>query len=143
MWRNDYLNPIKLSKDRILLENEDLVYEYFRLISRKDVRHLLDLFTEDAVIDEPFSKSEDGGLKVNYFIMTVLRIYDMVQIEEVFISSLNQISVICTSRQRTIRFLFTFGYDGKDKSHSNRRIKFLRIQFIQKKIQAIESQVYF
>lgn len=56
----------KPSRDRIRLDNEDLVYEYFRLTLRKDIHHLLDLFTEDAIIHEPFSKHEDSGLKVNY-----------------------------------------------------------------------------
>lgn len=58
MWKNDYLSSsvIKSSKDRIFLEEEDLVYEYFRLTSRKDIHRFLNLFTEDAVIHDPFSK---------------------------------------------------------------------------------------
>ena len=77
MWKNDCLQFIKSSKDRILLDNEDLVYEYFRLILRKDIRHLLDLFTEDAIIHEPFSKPEDSGLTLNTLIMTTMRMYDL------------------------------------------------------------------
>jgi len=59
MWKNDYLCPMKLSKERILLDTEDLVYEYFRLILRKDTRRLLDLFVEDAEIHQPFFKQEE------------------------------------------------------------------------------------
>jgi ketosteroid isomerase-like protein len=40
------------------LTDEDLVREYFRLIKAKDMYGLPDLFTEDAVIYEPFSKLE-------------------------------------------------------------------------------------
>jgi ketosteroid isomerase-like protein len=40
--------------------DEEIVHEYFRLIKTKDMYGLLDLFTDDAVIYEPFSKSEDG-----------------------------------------------------------------------------------
>src|SRR5215472_18905731 len=40
--------------------DEDIVYEYFRLIKTKDIYRLLDLFVDDAIIHEPFSKSEDG-----------------------------------------------------------------------------------
>jgi len=42
------------------LTDEDIVHEYFRLIKAQDMYGLLDLFTDDAVIYEPFSKSEDG-----------------------------------------------------------------------------------
>jgi hypothetical protein len=40
--------------------DEDIVHEYFRLIRTKDIHRLLDLFMDDAIIHEPFSKSEDG-----------------------------------------------------------------------------------
>src|SRR5215468_3145507 len=40
--------------------DEDIIYEYFRLIRTKDIYRLLDLFVDDAIIHEPFSKSEDG-----------------------------------------------------------------------------------
>ena len=42
------------------LTDEDIVHEYFRLIKAKDMYRLLDLFTYDAVIYEPFSRLEDG-----------------------------------------------------------------------------------
>src|SRR5215831_6101305 len=45
---------------KVTLQSErDIVFEYFRRIRDKDVPGLLDLFTDDAVIYEPFSKSED------------------------------------------------------------------------------------
>jgi ketosteroid isomerase-like protein len=43
------------------LTDEDIVHKYFRLIKTKDMYGLLDLFTDDAIIYEPFSKSEDGN----------------------------------------------------------------------------------
>src|ERR1700739_2791804 len=42
-------------------DDGDIVYEYFRLIGTKDIYRLLDLFMDDAIIHEPFSKSEDGN----------------------------------------------------------------------------------
>ena len=36
--------------------DEDMVHEYFRLIRTKDIYRLLDLFMDDAIIHEPFSK---------------------------------------------------------------------------------------
>jgi ketosteroid isomerase-like protein len=38
------------------LTDEDIVHEYFRLIKTKDMYRLLDLFADDAVIDELFSR---------------------------------------------------------------------------------------
>ena len=60
------------------MDNEDLVYDYFRLTLRKDIRHVLDLFTENAIVHELFSKPapsapEDSGLKVDTIVMTTAR----------------------------------------------------------------------
>ncbi|HEY7572152.1 MAG TPA: hypothetical protein VH796_12370 [Nitrososphaeraceae archaeon] len=46
-------------KKTTLKSENDIVFEYFRRIRDKDVSGLLDLFTDDAVIYEPFSKAED------------------------------------------------------------------------------------
>ena len=40
--------------------NESIVYEYFRLIKNKDINGVLDLFADDAIIYEPFSKVDEG-----------------------------------------------------------------------------------
>jgi hypothetical protein len=118
MWKNDYLHTIKSSKDRELLDNEDLAYEYFRLIMRKDIRQLLHLFTEDAAIDEPFSKPDGRGLMVNTLIMTAMRIYDLLhasvyeksRIEEQCVECYyNKNQVMCTFRRGQeiiIRFIY-------------------------------------
>jgi hypothetical protein len=45
-----------------LLVNTSIVYKYFKLIKDKNINRLLNLFTDDAIIHEPFSKI-DGGLK--------------------------------------------------------------------------------
>lgn len=39
-----------------------MVYDYFRLIYRKDPEGLMRLFAEDSIVYEPFSK-EKGGLR--------------------------------------------------------------------------------
>lgn len=78
IWKNDFLHTIKPSNDRKLLDNEDMAYdEFFRLILRKDIRHLLHLFTKDAAIDEPFSKLEDRGLMVNSLIITTMKNFEL------------------------------------------------------------------
>jgi hypothetical protein len=140
--KNDCLHVIKPNRDRIRLDNEDIVYDYFRLALRKDKRHLLDLFTEDAIIHEPFSKPEDSGLKENTIIMVTMRLYDLLHCPYCYENRIEWIDcyhkknhVTCTFRSRQkiiLRSIFKFGYDSKDKFHSNiRRINFLHIQLIQ------------
>lgn len=41
-------------------EQQQQVNHSFRLINRKDVKGLLDLFADDAVVFEPFSDARDG-----------------------------------------------------------------------------------
>ncbi|MFY9795768.1 MAG: hypothetical protein WA323_12245 [Candidatus Nitrosopolaris sp.] len=44
--------------------NEEIVYEYFRLIKNKDMDRLLDAFVDDAIVYESFSKTgESLGLQ--------------------------------------------------------------------------------
>ena len=50
-------------KKVILQSDKDIVFEYFRRIKAKDVPGLLDLFTDDAVVYEPFSKAVDDIYK--------------------------------------------------------------------------------
>jgi hypothetical protein len=129
------------------LDNEDLVYDYFRLTLRKDIRHVLDLFTENAIVHEPFSKqapsaSEDSGLKVDTIVITTARLYDLLHFHFYYEKARIEIDcyhnknhVTCTFRsgeEIIIRSIFKFGYNSKGKSHSNnRRINFLEIQLIQ------------
>lgn len=42
-------------------DDKSLVFDYFRLIKEKDIDGLLDLFTDDAVLYEPFSKLSTVG----------------------------------------------------------------------------------
>ena len=126
--------------DRILLTYEDLVYEYFRLTLRRDIRHLLDLFTEDAAIHEPFSKPEERMLKVSTLIMTTIIMFDLLHnpVEKSRIERIdchyNKNRVTCTlpaGQEIIIRFIFKFGYDSKDRLHlNNKRINFMQIQVL-------------
>ncbi len=47
---------------RFATVNESIVYEYFRQIKNKDINGMLNLFSDDAIIYEPFSNIE-GGLQ--------------------------------------------------------------------------------
>lgn len=59
------------------VSNEQMVYDYFRLIDKKDLKGLLRLFAEDAIVFEPFSK-EEGGLRSKESIQDFLHITIMV-----------------------------------------------------------------
>lgn len=51
---------MKNKKRRLPNNDKYIVFEYFRLIKNKDIKHLLDLFAYDAIIYEPFSKLTEG-----------------------------------------------------------------------------------
>ena len=44
----------------VVLSNREMVKKYFKLISEKDIRGLLQLFDQDAVVYEPFSNIKSG-----------------------------------------------------------------------------------
>jgi hypothetical protein len=55
---------------------EDIVSDYFNLIKIKDIERLMNLFSPDAIIYEPFSKVT-GGLKGRHAIESFLKIVIM------------------------------------------------------------------
>jgi hypothetical protein len=149
MSKNDYLSSssiIKSRKDRILLEEEDLVYEYFRLMARKDIHHFLNLFTKDAIIHDPFSKRGYRAANASHIIITMMmRMYDLMYYHPSYQKLPNKWYIDCyhnencsiTCEFRTVHkikilFTFKFGYDHEDKySPNNMRIKFLHILLMQ------------
>jgi hypothetical protein len=48
---------------KLLHNDEDIVFEYFRLINNKDIERLMDLFAPGATIYEPFKNNEKGIIK--------------------------------------------------------------------------------
>ena len=64
---------IRNTRKKLLRNNEDLVFEYFRLIKNKDIARLMDLFDPDAVVYEPFSKLT-GGLRGKQAIESFLKV---------------------------------------------------------------------
>lgn len=55
---------------------EDIVFDYFNVIKIKDIERLMNLFSPDAIIYEPFSKVT-GGLKGSHAIESFLKIVIM------------------------------------------------------------------
>jgi ketosteroid isomerase-like protein len=129
------------------LTDENIVHEYFRLIKTKDMYRLLDLFAADAVIDEPFSKSEfgKGGLQGKSAIEPFLNVAMMVNTglrEEIEIekskrrsnNGVNQVTAYVTFERGgklKARFKFELTSEENYNSQKQKKIQSLRIQFVE------------
>ena len=129
------------------LTDEDTLHEYFRLIKTKDMYGLLDLFADDALIDEPFSKSEagKGGLHGKSAIEPFLNVAIMVNAglrEEIEIekskprsdNGINQVTAYVTfERGGKVKARFTFELTSEENynSQKQKKIQSLRIQFVE------------
>ena len=56
--------------------DEDIVFEYFELVKNNDIERLMNLFSPDAIVYEPFSKLS-GGVSGKQAIESFLRIMIM------------------------------------------------------------------
>jgi hypothetical protein len=127
--------------------DEDIVHEYFRLIRTKDIYRLLDLFMDDAIIHEPFSKSEDGkgtlqGKNAIESFLTVAMMASEGLREEVEIEkpklrrddNINQVIAYVTfERGGKLQGKFTFELSPEENCNSlqkQKKIKSLDIQFV-------------
>jgi hypothetical protein len=127
--------------------DEDIVYEYFRLIRTKDIYRLLDLFVDDAIIHEPFSKSEDGKGRlqgknaIEYFLRVAMMasagLREEVEIEKPKLSRDNDMSKITAyvtfERGGKLQGKFTFELSSEENRNSlqkQKKIKSLDIQFV-------------
>ncbi|MEO9320610.1 MAG: nuclear transport factor 2 family protein [Nitrososphaera sp.] len=120
-----------LPKSIITISNEQMVQKYFRLISQKDVRGLLDLFSEDAVLYEPFSNVPDG-LHGKTAIENFLRIAVManagmkrtIKLTENTDDSITAVVTFERGDEITGRFAFHFVTDETGKNIRELRIRF-------------------
>jgi ketosteroid isomerase-like protein len=129
------------------LTDEDIVHEYFRLINTKDMYRLLDLFADDAVIYEPFSKSEagKGGLRgksaIEPFLNVAMTVSDglreEIEIEKSKLRSDNGIKSVIAyvtfERGGKVKARFTFELSSEENYNSQKqgKIQSLRIQFVE------------
>jgi hypothetical protein len=127
------------------LTDEDTLHEYFRLIKTKDMYGLLDLFTDDAVIYEPFSKSEDGkGLQgksaIEPFLDVTMMVSDglreKIEIEKSRLrrdNGINKVTAYVTfERGGKVKAKFTFELRSEENynSQKQKKIQSLNIRFI-------------
>lgn len=130
-----------ISKERRILTEEDLVSQYFKLVTNKDVDNLLNMFAHDAVVYEPFSKSEEGlrgRSAIEPFLKVVMmandRLVHNIVIEKKQRSGNNVqvVALVTFEKGDKVKGRFTFEFDpdyGDSLDHEG-RIKTLHIQFI-------------
>lgn len=147
--KDNNMNNIRRNpKDRSATTNEEIVYEYFRRIKKKDINGVLELFANDAIIHEPFSNIE-GGLKgksaIKPFFDVVLMANDGLQYKIEFVKTRddsknknkednNQVTTLVTfERGETVQGRYTFGLRSEQEQYFCRgklKIQTLHIEFI-------------
>lgn len=126
------------------LDDEEIVQEYFRGIKSKDINRLLDLFTDDATIHEPFSKLEPGttALKgkstIESFLKVAMMASDGLKYEIEFEkpeprqgSHITEVtSYVTFERGGKARARFTFELSSEQNHDAQKKIQSLHIDFI-------------
>jgi hypothetical protein len=69
-------NIVRKDREMLYDNDEDIVFEYFELVKNNDIERLMNLFSPDAVVYEPFSKLS-GGISGKQAIESFLRIMIM------------------------------------------------------------------
>lgn len=124
----------EISKGRIMT-NEDIIFEYFKLMSKRDIDGLLNLFADDATIYEPFSSAEGlhGKSEIEPFLRVAAMANEALQHDIVIKKKQNngnKITALVTfERGDKVQGRFTFEFD-KDSKSKEAKIKTLRIHFI-------------
>lgn len=122
-----------------MLPQINTIYSYFRAIKEKDIDKLVDMFEDDAVIQEPFSKEAQLQDKRNFrSFFEIVRMANEELEHDLFFEDAtddNGRSVLCTfQRGETVcaRFSFRFGPNSRmnAKGIIERRIAKLQIQFL-------------
>jgi Nuclear transport factor 2 (NTF2) domain len=142
------MDNIKLRNKKTLI-NKDIVFEYFRLIKNKDIEQLTDLFADDAIIYEPFSKLTEGlqgKSAIESFLRVSIMANDTLQ-HHIIIEKENQkndmekscnskiiTALVTFERGDTMKARFTFELGSNGNNHvfdsKRKKIKALQIQFV-------------
>ena len=120
---------------------EIVVQQYFMRIKSGDLQGLLELFSNDSIIYEPFSRSKRlfGKSEIEPFLKSVIMANEGLQYElEIVRQNNNQkkrqnnilVALVIFRKDNEIRSRFTFGFDNSDGTKLIRKIKSLLIEFI-------------
>ena len=118
-------------------DNEIIVKEYFRRIKSRDVEGILELFSDDAVIHEPFSRARRlfGKTEIKPFLKSVIMANEGLQYEINIERQKNNhtnnfVALVIFRKGHEINSRFTFSFDNSGKSNIYGKIKSLLIEFI-------------
>jgi hypothetical protein len=118
-------------------DNEIIVKEYFSRIKSRDIEGILELFSDDAVIHEPFSRARRlfGKTEIKPFLKSVIMANEGLQyeinIERQKNNHMNNfVALVIFRKGHEINSRFTFSFDNSDKSTVYGKIKSLLIEFI-------------
>ena len=118
-------------------DNEIIVKEYFSRIKSRDIEGLLELFSDDAVIHEPFSRARRlfGKTEIKPFLKSVIMANEGLQykinIERQKNNHTNNfVALVIFRKGHEINSRFTFSFDNSGKSNIYGKIKSLLIEFI-------------
>lgn len=118
-------------------DNEIIVKEYFSRIRSRDIDGLLELFSDDAVIHEPFSRARRlfGKTEIKPFLKSVIMANEGLQyeikIERQKANPVdNFVAFVIFRKGNTINSRFTFSFDDPDRTSTNGKIKSLLIEFL-------------
>jgi len=118
-------------------DNEIIVKEYFSRIKSRDIEGILELFSDDAVIHEPFSRARRlfGKTEIKPFLKSVIMANEGLQYEINIERQKNNhtnnfVALVIFRKGHEINSRFTFSFDNSDKSTVYGKIKSLLIEFI-------------
>lgn len=128
------------SQGEIIKTNESTILDYFQRVKSGDLQGLLNLFYDDSVIYEPFSKLKcvTGKSEIKEFLRTVLLANTGMQQEINFVRRQGQkvnindnrvVTLVKFHKGEFITGKFTFEFGPPDQSN-RKRIKTLNIEFI-------------
>ena len=118
-------------------DNEIIVKEYFSRIKSRDIEGILELFSDDAVIHEPFSRERRvfGKTEIKPFLKSLIMANEGLQYEINIERQKNNhtnnfVALVIFRKGHEINSRFTFSFDNSDKSTIYGKIKSLLIEFI-------------
>ena len=131
------MDRLKESKKINEKSEEFVVREYFGRIRSGDVEGILNLFSDDAVIHEPFSKSKhlSGKSEIEPFLNSVIMAnqgldYGLKIAKEKQEDNTALIANVIFRKEGSIRCRITFELENTKADKSVRRIRLMNIEFI-------------
>lgn len=131
MYNKPYV--IRTSRERKHLYKEDIIREYIQLLAKGDVFHLLSLFSDDAIIYEPFSKKGEmhGKSEIESFLQVataaVKGMKSSIAVDKN--STPNRIRALCTFRKgNKINMMLVMEFSSENEDYD--KIKTLHISIV-------------